>query len=182
MGDDMAPMDNGLLGFTETSQDPMAFVSGGDAAALSMDAPSAVTADPFQGMPVKEAGGSMGGKIPEQNALREWEDKHEKELEDMSRKEVAKKEERRKVAAEALAKWKQEQAETASKRQATNRSNEASTEKSRLDAMKPGANPWERVVELIDTSAPNTTDESRDTSRMRSLLIQLKSNPVIAAA
>jgi hypothetical protein len=53
-------------------------------------------ADPFQGMPVPASTmDTMGAgvTIPEMNALREWEDKHENELEEVSRKEEAEKKE-----------------------------------------------------------------------------------------
>jgi len=38
--------------------------------------------DPFQGMPVKESMPDFSSGIPEQTALREWESKHEQELEE----------------------------------------------------------------------------------------------------
>merc|ERR1719215_1748923 len=143
----------------------------------------AAYADPFQGMPVQDASAGMGGgaMIPEMTALREWEAKHEQELEEISRKEDADKGERRKAASEQLTQWYDERTAGNQKRLATNRADEATAESARAEAMKPGANPWERVVDLIDTNA-RTADESRDTSRMRSLLIQLKSSPVVTAA
>eukprot|EP00930_Biecheleria_cincta_P056991 TRINITY_DN42_c1_g1_i1.p1 TRINITY_DN42_c1_g1~~TRINITY_DN42_c1_g1_i1.p1 ORF type:complete len:177 (+),score=45.62 TRINITY_DN42_c1_g1_i1:93-623(+) len=158
--------------------DPMSFMGGGEVSPpLGTGSPGAGGGyvDPFQGMP-------SGGSVPEMNAsaLREWEDKHEKELEEMARKEAAEKESRRSGAAGELSKWKNDRTETAQKRMATNRTNEKAAEQAKADALKPGANPWERVVALIDTSA-KTVEDSRDTSRMRTLLIQLKSNPVMPA-
>merc|ERR1719282_805846 len=144
----------------------------------------AAYADPFQGMPVQDASASMGGgggMIPEMTALREWEAKHEQELEEVSRKEDSDKAERRKSASEQLTQWYEERQTSNQKRLATNRADESTAETARAEAMQPGANPWERVVDLIDTNA-RTADESRDTSRMRSLLIQLKSSPVVTAA
>eukprot|EP00933_Yihiella_yeosuensis_P034364 TRINITY_DN2785_c0_g1_i1.p2 TRINITY_DN2785_c0_g1~~TRINITY_DN2785_c0_g1_i1.p2 ORF type:complete len:170 (+),score=61.44 TRINITY_DN2785_c0_g1_i1:72-581(+) len=134
-------------------------------------------ADPFQGMPTQPS----GGNIPQTNALREWEEKHEAELEKIARDETAQKEERRKKAATELKEWTDEKSSANSKRLTTNRADEKATEAARAEALKPGANPWERVVDLIDTSA-KTADEARDTTRMRNLLIQLKSNPVVSAA
>merc|ERR1712151_1192104 len=142
-------------------------------------------ADPFQGMPMSEAGGGvamppMGGSgdyIPEMNKLREWEDKHEKELEEMSRKEAASKDAIRKKAAEDLQKFYDERKENIKKKQATNKAEQATIEQSRDDASKTSGNPWVRVTDLIDTSA-RASDESRDTARMRALLIQLKTNPI----
>merc|ERR1740120_608815 len=137
-------------------------------------------ADPCQGMPVSNSG-MAGAGIPEMTKLREWEQKHEEELEEIARKEEAAKRQTRESAAAELAKWYQEQKAATSKRVEVNRDQEKEMEAGRLAAMKPDANPWERVVDLIDTNS-RTADESRDTSRMRSLLIQLKSNPVVTSA
>merc|ERR1740138_592041 len=157
----------------------MSFVGGGSPdAAVAMGSPAGYV-DPFQGVPVKDMG-SAPMSIPEMNALREWEDKHERDLEEKSRKEETEKKDKRKNAESELQKFYQDSTSSFKKRQASNRKDETATEQARADAMKPGANPWERVVDLIDTNA-RTADESRDTSRMRALLIQLKSSPIAAA-
>merc|ERR1719433_1491935 len=135
--------------------------------------------DPFQGMPVGDSSMGAGARtIPEMNALREWEDKHERELEEIDSKEKAEKKERRQAAQEELQNWYNDMKSATKKRHATNRTDEAGAEAARAEAMKPGANPWERVAELIDTNA-RMVDESRDTSRMRALLIQLKTSPIV---
>merc|ERR1712216_993909 len=138
--------------------------------------------DPFQGMPMAAAPGTSasGRMIPEMNALREWEDKHEQTLEETARQEAKDKEAKRQEAAAALQKFYAERQENTSKKMATNRSEEEAMEASRAGAMPASGNPWERVAELIDTNA-RALDESRDTSRMRALLIQLKSNPVVTS-
>merc|ERR1719343_299457 len=123
---------------------------------------------------------SGGMQIPEVTKLREWEAKHEEELEETARKEEAAKRQTREKAAAELAKWSQDRQADISKRLEVNRAQEQELEAGRLAALKPEANPWERVVDLIDTNS-RTADESRDTSRMRSLLIQLKSDPILAA-
>jgi hypothetical protein len=133
--------------------------------------------DPFQGVPVTDSGMGSAG-IPEMTALREWEDKHERELEEMAKNESDRKKAQRTSASEELAKFYEERTATMTKRIEVNRTQETEMEAARMEAMKPGANPWERVVELIDLNT-RTADESSDTSRMRSLLIQLKSDPVI---
>merc|ERR1712217_794550 len=117
--------------------------------------------------------------IPEMTALRDWEDKHERELEEIDTKEKAEKKEKRQSAQEELTKWYEEQNANTKKRHATNRTDESTAEVARAEAMKPGANPWKLVADLIDTNA-RTSDESRDTSRMRALLIQLKTSPVLS--
>ncbi|CAE7910264.1 Wdr35 [Symbiodinium sp. KB8] len=176
-----------LLGFTEAAPppmaeapvDPMPHVGGAEAAPMDMmgsaPAPAAPYQDPFQGVPVKDPVGATP-LIPEMNALREWEEKHEKDLEEMARKEAQEKEQRRGNATAELQKWNEERVATRKTRMASNRSNEETSEKAREEALKPGANPWERVCELIDTNA-KAAEDSRDTSRLRSLLIQLKTNP-----
>merc|ERR1712204_130963 len=123
----------------------------------------------------------MGGGIAEVTKLREWEAKHEEELEETARKEAGAKQQTRESAANELAKFYQDRKAEMTKRVEVNRAQEKELEAGRLAAMKPEANPWERVVDLIDTSA-RTADEAGDTSRMRSLLIQLKSSPLAIAA
>merc|ERR1711972_683082 len=136
--------------------------------------------DPFQGMPVSDTGmGASMRTIPEMTALREWEDKHERELEEIDYKEKAEKKDKRQAASEELTKWYEDLNADTKKRHATNRTDESTAEVARAEAMKPGANPWKLVAELIDTNA-RTSEESRDTSRMRALLIQLKTSPVLS--
>eukprot|EP00929_Paragymnodinium_shiwhaense_P014535 TRINITY_DN122454_c0_g1_i1.p1 TRINITY_DN122454_c0_g1~~TRINITY_DN122454_c0_g1_i1.p1 ORF type:complete len:180 (+),score=58.85 TRINITY_DN122454_c0_g1_i1:84-623(+) len=175
-----------LLGFTEGgSPDSASQIS--PAAAAPMAAP-ADYADPFQGMPVQDASPATGSPaaggqraIPEVNALREWEDKHEAQLEETARQESKEKEARRQEAAAQLQKFYAEKAETTTKKKAANRTDEEATAKTKA-AAPVGSNPWERVADLIDTNARPTSEDSRDTSRMRALLIQLKTNPVVSVA
>mmetsp|Transcript_31694 Transcript_31694/g.94166 ORF Transcript_31694/g.94166 Transcript_31694/m.94166 type:complete len:173 (+) Transcript_31694:225-743(+) len=158
--------------------DPMAFVAAdpAPAPAAADPFPAPAAADPFGGM----SGGGGGGGAPERNALREWEVKHQQDLEESANKEEAAKKTKKATAAEELKKWQEDRKAADQKRIAANRADQKSSEASIKEALKPGANPWERVVGLIDTNArPN--DDVRDTSRMRSLLIQLKSNPITAA-
>merc|ERR1719235_2260425 len=60
--------------------------------------------DPFSGVPVPsgDAYASLGSGIPEPTALREWEEKHERELEETMRKEETEKKERRAKAQEEI--------------------------------------------------------------------------------
>merc|ERR1740120_664133 len=163
-------MDDNLMGFTgEAAASPTdAMDLGGaggvampmDSLAGGMAASPVAYADPFQGMPVQDASAGMcggGGGIPEMTALREWEAKHEQELEETSRKEDTEKAERRKAASEQLREWYEERDANNQKRLTTNRSEEQTAETARAEAMQPGANPWERVVDLIDTNARTAT-------------------------
>jgi hypothetical protein len=173
--------DNGLLGFTapqdspvDNNADPMSFM--GDASPPAAGGYS----DPFAGVPVKENVPEYSSGIPEQTALREWEDKHNEELEEKSRVENSEKSERRAAATSEIAKWNEERLANVAKKQQTNRSEEAAFAAANKDAPQ-GATPWERVVDLIDTNQ-RAADDSRDTSRMRALLIQLKASPPAKAA
>merc|ERR1719291_124794 len=94
--------------------------------------------DHFQGMAVQDpsigGAGVGGGTIPEMTALREWEAKHEQDLEEVSRKEDADKTERRKGAGEQLAQWYAEREDGRLKRLGTNRSDEQAAEAARAEA------------------------------------------------
>merc|ERR1719210_1052434 len=96
------------MSFTAAPQDPMSFTA---APTPAVGTPSPTTSptgyvDPFQGMPVGDPGMSPGMRtIPEMNALREWEDKHERELEEIDTKEKAEKKQKKEVAKDELAKW-----------------------------------------------------------------------------
>merc|ERR1719265_803088 len=148
----------------------------------AMGAPMAGGGDPFSGCPVPSAdSGSFGGvTIPEMTALRDWEEKHERELEDKMRAEEVEKKEKRTKAEAEVKQYYEERKTNITKKMQSNRQEEETLEKARADSMKPGANPWERIVDLIDTNA-QAGDTFRDTSRMRSLLISLKSAPPVAA-
>lgn len=140
--------------------------------------------DPFSGVPVKDDsyGMNMGSSIPEPTALREWEEKHERELEETMRKEEADKKEKRASATKEIDQWYAEHKGNIEKKKSANRVEEEMLEKARAEAMLPGANPWERIVTLIDTNAQAGVEGVKDTARMRSLLISLKNNPPASAA
>merc|ERR1719277_1453370 len=169
--------------------DPMGFVGGDAAPPMGMDALSmgggmpatggapAPAADPFAGVPVSTG---MGKAIPEMTPLREWQNKHEEELEEINKKEQVSKSAFKKDAQAELDKWYQERNDTIEKKKTSNRKDEEVKAEATRAAEKPGANAWERVADLIDTNA-RTADEARDTSRMRALLIHLKTNPVVGA-
>merc|ERR1712087_376339 len=161
-------------------------MGGGDAAPAlggGYVAPAAAPAAPahedmFAGLP-NSSGGAK--EIPKMTPLREWESKHEQDLEEISSKEVASKTAARKDAEDDMKKWYEERKENIEKKKASNKKAEVDETAVWEAAEKPGANAWERVADLIDTNA-RTADEARDTSRMRALLIHLKTNPVIRAA
>merc|ERR1711953_625720 len=121
---------------------------------------------------------SGGRSIPEMTVLREWEEKHAQHLEELDRKEIADKEARRKDAQEKIAAFNAERKENITKKTRSNRAEAEALEKAKPEA---AANPWERVAELIDTSARAGAEDGQDTSRMRALLIHLKTSPLVTA-
>merc|ERR1719506_3461980 len=154
--------------------DPMSFT--GSPSDLVGGAASGGYVDPFQGMAVKESDSGYTSAIPETSALREWEEKHEQQLEEKACEEQAQKNAKREAAAAEIAKWNEERKANTSKKHATNRADEETFAAANKNSPQ-GATPWERIVDLIDTSAHATDGDNRDVSRMRNLLIQLKSNP-----
>merc|ERR1712008_290627 len=82
--------------------------------------------------------------------LREWEQAHEVELEKKSQQETESKQEMRRKAAEELTNWYAERKQNEEKRKATNRSDEQALVAEREAANQVSANPWERVMNLID--------------------------------
>merc|ERR1719502_685637 len=98
----------------------------------------------------------------------------------MAREESKQKETQRQEGSGELSKWHAERKENITKKKAANRTEEAQSEEARKEALKPGANPWELVSSLIDQSARTVDETHTDTSRMRALLIQLKTAPPAA--
>jgi len=126
-------------------------------------------------------------KEPQTNKLREWEHKHEIELDAKSKKEVEEKQATRQRAAEELTRWYEERKQQHAKKKSANRADEQVLLQQREAAIQQSANPWERVASLIDQTATKSdvgADDSNlkraDTTRMKQLLIQLKSNPLPA--
>merc|ERR1711972_1085887 len=161
------------MGFNAPS--PNAELLGGAAA---QNPGAASNYDAFQGLPVNDSSSDYTSAIPEVSALREWEDKHNAELEEKAREEQNKKNELRANAAAEIQKWNEERLGNIQKKHTTNRADEETFAAN--NGSPEGASTWEKVVNLIDLNARGS-DESRDTSRMRNLLIQLKASPPVKA-
>merc|ERR1712087_76928 len=101
-------------------------MGGGDAAPAlggGYVAPAAAPAAPahedmFAGLP-NASGGAK--EIPKMTPLREWESKHEQDLEEISPKEVATKTATRKDADDEMKKWYEERKDTIEKKKASNK-------------------------------------------------------------
>jgi len=121
---------------------------------------------------------SADAAVREVSKLREWERDHEARLEDQMSKESHQKAERREHAAADLQKWHEERKSNIAKRHEQMKIDDKSLAKSLPDASRTSSNVWERIVGLIDTSSRSTiSEDAKDTSRMRALLIQLKTSP-----
>lgn len=200
------------LAFIEQAAAPAAAVSGGgfpteDLAQAAPVVPAAAApltggggggfdAGAFDGLPLASGDGAMGmgggaavmgggggSAIPEPTKLREWEDAHERKLEDYMRQEEQNRKERKDQATKEIQDWYNEQKAAHQKRAAHNRTEEKEFLAMRDAGLKGNlANPWDRVVTLIDTNtrAGQEKDE-KDLGRMKNLMIQLKANPPAAA-
>merc|ERR1712136_697936 len=103
----------------------------------------------------------MGPAPPQElSALREWEIQHEQKLE-----EAREKEDRRQAATEASRIFNQERVEANTNRRSANRADEETAKKTAEAIIR--ENPWERVADLIDTTALPVGADSQDVSRMR---------------
>ncbi|XP_046394273.1 clathrin light chain isoform X6 [Ischnura elegans] len=129
----------------------------------------------------------MGGEFqppvsaPVKNVIREepekikkWREEQKERLEQKDANEEKKREEWREVAKKELEDWYRHHEETISKTKAANR-NAEKLFVAETDAMEPGTE-WERIAKLCDFN-PKSSKSSKDVSRMRSIILQLKQSP-----
>ncbi|KAL7303092.1 clathrin light chain isoform X2 [Trichogramma pretiosum] len=118
----------------------------------------------FQPPPVKE----------EPEKIKKWREEQKARLEQKDAEEEKKKEEWKIAAKKELDDWYKHHAETISKTKATNRNAEKQFV-AEADEIEPGTE-WERIAKLCDFN-PKSSRTSKDVSRMRSIILQLKQNP-----
>jgi len=111
---------------------------------------------------------------PTQNTL-QWREEQLKKIAEKDKNEEAKLEEWRNTAKRELEEWYARQAEQVEKHKKNNRVAEAEFVKER-DETTPG-NEWERISRLCDFN-PKNNKNTKDVSKLRSLLLQLKQNPL----
>ena len=119
---------------------------------------------------------SSGPSVPEEedcSALNAWRTEWRATLESKAAEASEQKTERRKTAEEERKGMAEARNKALEARAEGNRQDEMSFLEEREKLAQPGANPWERVVSLVDTQVDDL-EKSKATERMRSILIQMK--------
>ncbi|XP_061515615.1 clathrin light chain isoform X2 [Anopheles gambiae] len=117
----------------------------------------------------------------EPEKIRKWREDQKARLEEKDREEERKKDELREQARKELEDWYKHHEETISKTKSANRESAKNAEKqfvAETDEIEPGTE-WERIAKLCDFN-PKTNKSNKDISRMRSIILQLKQNPLQA--
>uniref|UniRef100_A0A8C0EHZ7 Clathrin light chain n=1 Tax=Bubo bubo TaxID=30461 RepID=A0A8C0EHZ7_BUBBB len=111
----------------------------------------------------------------EPESIRKWREEQKKRLEELDAASKVTEQEWREKAKKDLEEWNLRQNEQMEKNRANNRaSEEAFLKESKEES--PGSE-WEKVAQLCDFN-PKSSKQSKDVSRMRSVLISLKQTPL----
>lgn len=124
----------------------------------------AVPAEPVVPAPVKE----------EPEKIKKWREEQKARLEEKDAEEEKKREEWREAAKKELEEWYKHHAEAINKTKTTNRNAEKQFV-AEADEVEPGTE-WERIAKLCEFN-PKSSRTSKDVSRMRSIILQLKQTP-----
>ncbi|XP_055381770.1 clathrin light chain [Condylostylus longicornis] len=111
----------------------------------------------------------------EPEKIKLWREEQKLILEKKDAEEAKKKEELREQAKQELKDWYRQHEETISKTKASNRNAEKQCVQLENEEIEPGTE-WERIAKLCDFN-PKASKSSKDVSRMRSIILQLKQNP-----
>ncbi|KAK9497158.1 hypothetical protein O3M35_004527 [Rhynocoris fuscipes] len=114
----------------------------------------------------------------EPEKIKKWREEQKKMLEEKDKNEEKKKEEWRENAKRELEEWYKHHEELIAKTKAANRNAEKQFVAD-ADAIEPGTE-WERIAKLCDFN-PKSSRTSKDVSRMRSIILQLKQSQGIKA-
>ena len=117
-----------------------------------------------------------GPVVPEEedcSALNAWRTEWRNQLEAKATEATSKKNERRQSAEEERRGMKDARDKALEARMEGNRQDEMTFLEEREKLAQPGANPWERVVSLVDTQVDDL-EKAKATERMRTILIQMK--------
>ncbi|XP_043516759.1 clathrin light chain isoform X1 [Frieseomelitta varia] len=132
----------------------------------------------MQALPVIETAPKTPPVKEEPEKIRKWREEQKARLEEKDAEEEKKKEEWREAARKELEEWYKHHAEAISKTKTTNRESAKNAEKqfvAEADEVEPGTE-WERIAKLCDFN-PKSSRTSKDVSRMRSIILQLKQTP-----
>merc|ERR1712080_222474 len=116
---------------------------------------------------------NMGRELPE--CLKKWKKEQEEMLRQKDADEEVRKGELRDIAAQELKDWYKNYEEQLQKTRQANKEHEKALEVPEVNGIVPGQE-WERVSRHCDFSA-KAPGHTKDVSRMRSILLQLKQNP-----
>lgn len=111
----------------------------------------------------------------EPEKIRKWREEQKTRLEEKDREEEQKKEELRLQAKKELEDWLRQTEESIAKTKAASRSTEKQDSFENGD-IEPGTE-WERIAKLCDFN-PKSNKSGKDVSRMRSIYLHLKQNPI----
>eukprot|EP01068_Selenidium_serpulae_P008771 Selendium_serpulae@DN5069_c0_g1_i2.p2 len=179
----------GSMGFQGASPEPLKQGSM-DSNSLVMETGSPKSMSPtIEPSPALESPGSPeklvdsrrasldSGKSITKTKLREWEEKHEVELEQKAKAEDSERTRLRKLAVEQVAKWESERQAAIEKTRKANRMEEKVALQAKQDSFdksnRADGISWERVYQLIDFNKEPSAGQ-RDTSRMKQLLFQMR--------
>ncbi|XP_063886150.1 clathrin light chain-like isoform X14 [Scylla paramamosain] len=145
---------------------------GGDEVPQDTSAAEPVPAPPMAYSPVP----TIPKEEPEK--IRIWREQQEVRLKEKDAAEELNKEELKEKARKELEDWYKQHEEQVAKTRQANRSAEKELVAD-IGKMEPGTE-WERIAKLCNFN-PKTAKSSRDISRMRSIILQVKQNPPLKA-
>lgn len=112
----------------------------------------------------------------EPEKIRKWREEQKQRLEEKDREEDRKREELRLQAKQELEDWLRQTEESIAKTKAASRQAEKQGSLENGGPMEPGTE-WERIAKLCDFN-PKSNKSGKDVSRMRSIYLHLKQNPI----
>jgi len=115
----------------------------------------------------------------EPEKIRRWREEQKKRLDEKDAEEEQKKNEWREAAKKELEDWYKQHEETVAKTRSGNRAAEKELVSGDNKSTEAAAD-WEQIAKLCEFN-PKVNRNTKDTSRMRGLILQLKQNPPVKA-
>jgi len=152
--------------------DPLSVAATSEPAAEEVEepAPAAPAAAPVAPTPVPRI---------EPEKIRRWREEQKKRLDEKDAEEEQKKNEWREAAKKELEDWYKQHEETVAKTRSANRAAEKELVSGDNKSTEAAAD-WEQIAKLCEFN-PKVNRNTKDTSRMRGLILQLKQNPPVKA-